>query len=556
VAQPLSALRLDLVLDPFAPAEQAETNGSLLVHYPAPLTDGPDVYVAWQDGTFVSCSPPGSGTPAPCGADAWASKVWGVARHRWEGGSPVAWWRTASDWKPPPAGASTGAWEPVFQPVLANGRLYVPGAGGSVQVLDKTTGAILARIDPFPLEPGTWVAGPLTADAQGNILYNAIRLAPAVPDPWRVDVLGAWLVKIAPGGAVSRVDYATLVPSAPAAGATTCQRGFSDADLPWPPSPSAVAPTGPCGAPRPGLNVAPAVGPDGTIFTVSRAHLADRHAWLVAVNPDLSPRWHRSLRGLLQDGCGFTVPVGTSLAPPTPNACRAGTPADGRDPATNDAPAARVIDESSSSPVALPDGGVLYGAYTRYNLARGHLLRLGADGAFLGAYDFGWDTTPAIWAHGGTWSVVTKDNHYADIGLYCSGPNPVCAPLAAAPGPFDMTQLDAGLAVEWKLRNANDQACRREPGGAGTCVPDPAHPGGFEWCINAPVVDAAGTVHAISEDGFLYSIAQGASGVTTAWRERIFLRQVLGAAYTPLSMGPEGRVYAQNAGHLFVVGAP
>jgi hypothetical protein len=316
-----------------------------------------------------------------------------------------------------------------------------------------------------------------------------------------------------------------------------------------------VARTGICGAQRPGLNVAPAVAPDGTIFTVSRAHLADRHGYIVAVNPDLTPRWHRSLRGLLQDGCGIAVPIGTSLAPPTPNACRAGTPPDGRDPATNDLPAARVIDQSSSSPVALPDGGVLYGAHTRYNLARGHLLKLGADGTFQGAYDFGWDTTPAVWSHGDTYSIVTKDNYYAsETGLYCSVPHPVCAPFGDTPGPFYVAQLDADLVPEWKFQNVNDQSCRRQADGSVACVPDPEHPGGFEWCINAPVVDAAGTVHAIAEDGFLYSIAQGGTGVVTAWKERLFLLQALGAAYTPLSMGPEGRVYAQNVGHLFVVG--
>jgi hypothetical protein len=556
VAQSLSSLHLDLGLDPFVAAEQAETGGSLLVHYPAPLTDGPDVYVAFQAGTWTPCSPPGSGTPAPCGPAAWGRKTWGVARLRWESFGPVVYWVATSDWKPEPSGAALGGWEPVFQPALANGRIYLPGAGGSVWALDKTAGETVAHVDPFAGDPSTYVAGPLTADAQGNLLYNAIRLDPAAADPWQVDALGGWLVRVTPDGVASTADYAALVPTAPPAAALTCQFAFATADLPWPPSPSATAPTGPCGAQRPGVNVAPAVAPDGTIFTVSRAHLADRHSYLVAANPDLTPRWHRSLRGLVADGCGVAVPIGTSLAPPTPNACRLGTPPDGRDPATNDAPAARVLDRSSSSPVALPDGGVLYGAYTRYNGNRGHLLAFGSDGTFRAAYDFGWDVTPAVWVHGGTYSVVVKDNDYTSgAGLYCGGSDPVCAPSGAPPGPFYVAQLDSSLAVvEWKFQNVNDQRCQRSAGGAVVCQADPDHPAGFEWCINAPVVDAAGTVHAIAEDGFLYSIAQGGTGVLTAWKERIFLMQALGAAYTPLSMGPEGRVYAQNAGRLFVVG--
>jgi hypothetical protein len=52
-----------------------------------------------------------------------------------------------------------------------------------------------------------------------------------------------------------------------------------------------------------------------------------------------------------------------------------------------------------------------------------------------------------------------------------------------------------------------------------------------------------------SEDGNLYAIAQG--GVE---KQRIFLQLALGAAYTPLSIGPDGKIYTQNAGHLFVVG--
>jgi hypothetical protein len=36
--------------------------------------------------------------------------------------------------------------------------------------------------------------------------------------------------------------------------------------------------------------------------------------------------------------------------------------------------------------------------------------------------------------------------------------------------------------------------------------------------------------------------------------QKIFLKEALGAAYTPLSIGGDGKVYSQNDGHLFVVG--
>src|SRR5215469_11195201 len=61
----------------------------------------------------------------------------------------------------------------------------------------------------------------------------------------------------------------------------------------------------------------------------------------------------------------------------------------------------------------LPDGNVLYGSYTRYNIARGHLIKFnGATGAVMAYFDFGWDTTPAVFAHDGVYSIVIKDNHY------------------------------------------------------------------------------------------------------------------------------------------------
>ena len=73
-------------------------------------------------------------------------------------------------------------------------------------------------------------------------------------------------------------------------------------------------------------------------------------------------------------------------------------------------------------------------------------------------------------------------------------------------------------------------------------------------CVNAPVVDRNGVVYTNSEDGRLYAIDQGHTGVFTAPAQSLFLNLAIGAAYTPLSLQYNGRVLTQNDGHLFVVG--
>jgi outer membrane protein assembly factor BamB len=62
-------------------------------------------------------------------------------------------------------------------------------------------------------------------------------------------------------------------------------------------------------------------------------------------------------------------------------------------------------------------------------------------------------------------------------------------------------------------------------------------------------VDANGVVYANSEDGNLYAISQGGT-----LKGNIFLNQALGAAYTPLAIGPDGRIYTENKGILFAIG--
>jgi hypothetical protein len=512
VAQPLDAILADVVYDPFVEAMKAEgdSSGDLLAHYSVPLIDESGVYMAVKSGTFTTFGD-------------WSGITWNVTKLEWIGGTLQPAWTFASDWKPP--ALSLALWEPVFLPAMTDTDVYVPGLGGSVHRISKDTGAEIERLNPFSnVDPSRYVAGGLAVAPDGSVVYDAVGLDASDP---LGPITGAWLAKVSAGGHAAAVAFTTLVPGAPAA-SDSCQSEFSQAQAPLPPSTSATPPAIPCGDQRPGLNVVPAIGRNGTIYTLSRAHNADRYSYLIAAKADLTPLWAASFRNLLDDGCGVLLQNDDSQL-----GCRSGAN-HGVDPGTNDKPSGRVADAGTSSPAVLPDGSIAVGVFTAYNFFRGHLMKFDATGGFLGSYDFGWDITPAVYRHDGAYSVLIKDNHYA---------------TSDGSAFYDITSLDPEFTPEWSFRAANTQSCVRGGGGAITCVDD--HPEGFEWCVNQPAVDAAGTVFANSEDGTLYAFdAHG------ALLEKIFLDTALGAAYTPVAIGPNGVVYTQNNGHLFAVGVP
>ncbi len=539
LGQDLGQKLADIVYDPFVPQEQAFTGGELLTHYQVPLLDGEDVFMAFKTGSYPLDQP-----------DPTQFEVFHQKRLHWEGGQLVEKWDFQTDWKPLPIDF-VGFWEPVYHAVLANGHVYDVGLGGTLFKLNRGDGTVEAHINPFgtTIDPNTFVSSPPSADTDGNIFYFVIQLDNTET------TIGSWLVKVAPDDSTSKVAYTTLIPDAP----STCRGRFTNSQLPWPPSPTATPTfTFPCGMARAGVNVAPAIAPDGTIYTVGRVDNSSRYGWVIAVNPDLTLKWHKSMRNLFSDGCGVSIPIATS-ATPAKSTCRFGAVTSvnfGVDPTTNRPGDGNVLDQSSSSPTVLPDGNVLYGAYTRYNIARGHLIKFnGATGAVMAFFDFGWDTTPAVFSHDHTYSIVIKDNHYdEEAGFYCNPTggvsNTVCAFTGIPAGPFYITQLNSNLVPEWKFHSTETNSC-----GPSGCVSD--HPNGFEWCINAPAIDGNRTVYVESEDGNVYVIPQGHTGVFDMGSpdvKRLFLKLALGAAYTPFSIDREGRLYAQNAGHLFVVG--
>src|SRR4029077_3519895 len=357
--QPLNKKLANIVYDPFANKERAEF-GALGVHYQSTLIDGDSFYMMLKTGTYPSCLHPGDWFGgAHCGPNAWSKENWNVVRYDWKDNKAVAAWVFSTDWKPEPNDtnynlgfAGLFGIEPVFHPALAHGHLYVPGAGGTVWKIDMQTGKAESQINPFAGEhirpAATYVSSPLTVDDDGDIYYNVIELN-TKGNPWNQnDVSDAWLVKVTPRDKTATVTFSKLVPHAPPSKSTDCPGTFTNlndngASLPWPPSPTSVPPTQLCGSQRPGINVAPAVGQDGTVYTLSVAHFDSMVAYLVAVNPDLTPKWAASLQNRLTDGCGVILPIADHGVNDLPNSCRFGTTV-GVDPTTNAKGSGLVLD--------------------------------------------------------------------------------------------------------------------------------------------------------------------------------------------------------------------
>lgn len=525
-----------------------EQEGFLLAHYQVPLTDanGVDVYMSHIGGNFVNISD-------------WGTQTWSEKKFSWVNNQLVEQWEFVSDWIPVPFSASTNpgapgpGWEPVFHAALSGNHVYIPGFGGTIFKVSKATGELVERINPFGEKfscDNIYVSSPISVDNNGNIYYTAIKLDGS--KPWDKDVVNSWLVKVSPNGGVKKASFASLVPGAPA-GTDICFTTFSPATdpFPWPPAPDAVPRSGACGTQRPAINAAVGFAPDGTIYAVTRAHLNRFYGYVIAVNPDLTPKWQASLRDKLNDGCNVVLPANGQ-----PGGCSLGAKT-GVDPRTNMLPAGEVLDDSTSSPSVGPDGSVYYGAYTRYNWAQGHTFRFDCHGKYLGAFEFGWDITPAIHKnHNGSYSIQIKENHYGGVGSYCN--DPVACPAnrtvvtPSYPEEYFITQLSPNnfsknpsrmMPVEWRFKNTSTDTCNTTECETGT------NPNGFEWCINAVATDKAGNVYANSEDGYVYIIKPDGTELN-----RRFLNQALGAAYTPLSLDSEGRLYTENFGNLIVLG--
>jgi hypothetical protein len=203
---------------------------------------------------------------------------------------------------------------------------------------------------------------------------------------------------------------------------------------------------------------------------------------------------------------------------------------------------------STASPVVAPDRSVHYGVVDNYNFSQGHMFKFDAKGNFLGSYPFRWDDTPGVYEL--TKRIPSSPRIIATGGAYCFYNNPVCA--QAPPGPNYITPFDSKLKVEWQFKNTNTESCRRKPDGTRSCINNMRLASNGASICRLSMPTAMSTRIASSATYTCFLRATREPSPTPGGKP--FLDLALGAAYTPLSIGPEGTIYTQNKGHFFAVG--
>ena len=289
-----------------------------------------------------------------------------------------------------------------------------------------------------------------------------------------------------------------------------------------------------CGPQVPGFNAAPAIADDGTVYVVSSAYGNESYSYMMSVNPGyFDVNWSRSLRDQLTTAAAST----SRMHRPARwrwSDCTDGAPM-GVDPETGLPPAGWVDVGSTSSPVVHARRPRAVRLAQLLQRERGHLFEFSRAGKVLGTYDFGWDLTPAVARSAARRASSSRTTTTAVHAGHRSGP---VLPDDAR------RRARAGLAVpEHRDQELRAPARRqRELHGRSPARLRVVHQRSRDRRER----------HDVCEQRGRQRLRDGADGQV---RDHLLLDTALGAAYTPVVLDREGRVYALNAGHLYVVGA-
>ena len=421
-SQPLGGIRWQTPVD-LAPQY---SGNDLLIHYGSPLiTQANTVIVPVKTGATG-----GFEVQARSGAD----------------GSLM--WTQTTDYALPPH-----RWTPGFSPALTPaGRLYLPGAGGTVYFRDTpdspsgATGQLAFygqanyAANAAALNASIMINTPITSDAAGNI-YFGYRVTGANPLG-----LQSGLARIAADGTGTYV--------------------------------SAAAASGDAGLGQVAMNAAPALSADGGTVYIAVNSGAFGRGDLVALN---------------------STTLATTAVRPL------------KDPGTgNDA---IVPDDGTASPMVAPDGRVYFGVLeSPFHTSKGWLLSFNGDLTPSGAPPggFGWDDTASLvpvgmvpsYTGGASYLLMSKYNDYVETGGTGDNRLAILDPTAS------MTDPRTGVSVMNVVESISG------PTPDLRFFPD-LLAAVREWCINTAVVDPlTDSVLANSEDGKLYRWNLGTNQLT------------------------------------------
>lgn len=226
-----------------------------------------------------------------------------------------------------------------------------------------------------------------------------------------------------------------------------------------------------------------------------------------------------------------------------------------KDPRSNNANNADIIDDSTASPLVGPDGDVYFGILGNpANGSRGFLLHFSSDLTVEHpAGGFGWDNTPAIVpasmvpSYTGTSSylIFSKYNNYAGAGSdSANGVNRIALLDPNA------TQVDAhsssnGMLIMREVLTVIGPTADVE--NRSSALPLAVR----EWCINTAAINpATNSIFTPSEDGRTYRW----NLLTNSLSEFVTLGPGVGEPYVPTVIGPDGTVFTLNGGSLWALG--
>jgi len=226
-----------------------------------------------------------------------------------------------------------------------------------------------------------------------------------------------------------------------------------------------------------------------------------------------------------------------------------------KDPRSNNANNATLLDDSTATPLVGPDNDVYFGIFGNpANGSRGFMLHFSGDLTVEKTPGgFGWDNTPGIvpasmvpsYTGASTYLLFSKYNNYAGAGNdSANGVNRI-ALLDPNATEVDAHASSNGMLIMREVMTVIGPTADAENRSAS--LPLAVR----EWCINTPAVNpATNSVFTPSEDGHVYRW----NLITNSLDQFEQLNVGIGEPYVPTIIGPDGTVFTLNGGTMSALG--